>query len=98
MTPLNAGSLWTTYSLPRGFGIAGGIIARARQFASTDNLATLPAYARVDAAFFFRRARFDLQANLQNLGNIRYFDAAQSDFQIYPAAPINASITTRWRF
>lgn len=27
-----------------------------------------------------------------------YYDAAQSDFQIYPAVPVNASMSLRWRF
>ncbi len=38
------------------------------------------------------------QANLQNLANLRYFDAAQTDFQIRPAAPIHASVTLRYSF
>lgn len=98
MTPLHAGSLWSTYSLPAGFGVGVGLVARALQFASTDNLAHLPAYARVDASVFYRRARWDIQANLQNLANQRIWDAAQSDFQIYPAAPLSGQLTARYRF
>jgi outer membrane receptor protein involved in Fe transport len=36
--------------------------------------------------------------NIQNVGNIRYYDSAQSDYQIYPAAPVNGSVTLRYRF
>ena len=46
----------------------------------------------------YRRPRYELQANLQNLANRRIYDAAQSDFQIYPAALINGSVTARYRF
>jgi catecholate siderophore receptor len=98
MSPLNGASLWTTYSLDNGLGFSAGLVSRAKQFASTDNLAALPEYARVDASIFYRRARYEIQANVINLGNIRYYDAAQSDYQIYPAAPINAALTLRWRF
>ena len=98
MSPLNGASLWTTYSFANGFGLSAGLISRARQFASTDNLAALPAYARLDASLFYRRARYELQANIQNLANSRFYDAAQSDYQIFPAAPINASLTARYRF
>ena len=98
MNALHSASFWTTYSFGGGWGVSGGLVARARQFAATDNLAQLPAYARVDAAVFYRKAHYELQANLQNLGNIRYYDAAQSDYQIYPAAPISGVVTARWRF
>ena len=98
ITPLHSCSLWTTYTFASGFGVAGGLVARDVQFASTDNLARLPAYARVDASVFFRRARYEFQVNLQNLANARMYDAAQSDYQIEPAAPINGSATLRWRF
>ena len=98
MNPLHSGSLWTTYSLASGFGLGGGLIARSAQFAATDNLARLPAYVRVDATAFYRRGRCEFQVNLQNVGNLRYFDAAQSDFQIYPAAPVNGSAIVRYSF
>jgi catecholate siderophore receptor len=98
MSPLHAGSLWTSYTFDAGFGFGAGLVTRAKQFASTDNLAALPSYARVDASVFYRRARYEVQANIQNVGNVRYYDAAQSDYQIYPAAPINAALTVRWRF
>lgn len=98
MSALNSASLWTSYSFNGGFGFAGGLVSRAKQFAATDNLAVLPAYARVDASVFWRRARYDLQVNIQNVGDVKYYDAAQSDYQIYPAAPINAAVTATWRF
>jgi catecholate siderophore receptor len=98
MVPLHSGSLWSTYQFANGVGFGGGLVSRDDQFASTDNLAMLPSYTRVDAMFFYRRARYEVQGNLVNAGNLRYFDAAQSDYQIYPAAPINGSVTVRWRF
>ena len=98
MSPLHGASLWTSYSFGNGFGVAGGLIARSVQFASTDNLAKLPAYGRLDLSAFYRTARYEVQANVQNVGDARYFDAAQSDYQIYPAAPVNGSVMVRYRF
>ena len=98
MTPLHGASIWSTYSLANGLGFSAGVVSRARQFASTDNLATLPAYARVDASASYQRSRYEMQINVENVGNIRYFDAAQSDYQIYPAAPVSGSVTVRYHF
>jgi len=52
----------------------------------------------VDASVFYRAARYDVQVNIQNVGNRRFYDAAQSDYQIYPAAPVNGTATIRYRF
>ena len=98
MTPLHNSSLWTSYDFRNGFGVAAGMVAKARQFAATDNLARLPGYARVDASVFYRAARYDVQVNIQNVGNRRFYDAAQSDYQIYPAAPVSGTATIRYRF
>ncbi len=80
MNPLHGGSVWTSYTFGNGFGVGGGLIARSAQFASTDNLAKLPAYGRLDLSAFYRTARYEVQANLQNVTDSRYYDAAQSDY------------------
>ena len=98
MTALRNGSLWTSYDFRNGFGVAAGMVSKSAQFAATDNLARLPGYARVDASAFYRAARYELQVNVQNVGNHRFYDAAQSDYQIYPAAPISGTATVRYRF
>ncbi len=98
MNALHSASLWSTYTFRNTFGFGAGLVTRSAQFAATDNLARLPAYARLDASLFYRRARYELQANIQNFTNQRFYDAAQSDYQIYPASPISGTLTARWRF
>jgi catecholate siderophore receptor len=98
MTALHNGTVWSTYQFKDGFGFGGGVIAKSAQFPAPDNLAKLPGYAEVNASIFYRARKFEIQGNLRNLGNLRYYDAAQSDYQIYPAAPINGSVTVRYRF
>lgn len=98
MTALHNTSLWTSYDFRNGFGLAAGMVGKSAQFAAQDNLARLPGYVRVDASAFYRAAHYDVQVNLQNIGNRRFYDAAQSDYQIYPAAPISGSATVGYRF
>jgi catecholate siderophore receptor len=98
MTALHNTSLWTSYDFRNGFGVAAGMVGKSAQFAAQDNLARLPGYVRVDASAFYRTGRYDVQVNLQNIGDRRFYDAAQSDYQIYPAAPISGSATIRYRF
>ena len=98
MTALHNASLWTSYDFRNGFGVGAGMVGKSAQFAAQDNLARLPGYVRMDASAFYRAARYDVQVNLQNIGNRRFYDAAQSDYQIYPAAPISGSATIRYRF
>ena len=103
MNSLHSGSVWTTYEFGdwlgvRGLGVGAGLVSRSSQFASTDNLARLPGYARVDVSTFYRRGHYEVQANVQNVGSERYYDAAQSDYQIYPAAPVNGTVTLRREF
>jgi catecholate siderophore receptor len=98
MTALHNTTLWTSFEFRDGFGVAGGVVGKSAQFAATDNLARLPGFVRMDASAFYRTGRYDVQLNIQNVGNVRYYDSAQSDYQIYPAAPVNGSVTLRYRF
>jgi catecholate siderophore receptor len=98
MTALQNTTLWMSYEFRDGLGVAGGLVGKSAQFAATDNLARLPGFVRMDGSAFYRTGRYDVQVNIQNVGNIRYYDSAQSDYQIYPAAPVNGSATLRYRF
>ena len=57
-------------------------------FATIDNTVTLPGYARIDVAGFFRITRqVRLQANVENLFDKRYFINADSNTNISPGFP-----------
>jgi catecholate siderophore receptor len=57
-------------------------------FAAIDNTVTLPAYTRTDAAGYFRlNDRLRLQANVENLTNVRYYINADSNTNISPGFP-----------
>jgi catecholate siderophore receptor len=99
LTPRNSGNLWLTYQLPRGFRLGFGGYARSRSFTSPNNLVTLPGYARLDASLAWRTEKhYEISFNLKNLTNRRYFETAHSDTQIMPGAPLNGSVSFRYRW
>jgi catecholate siderophore receptor len=90
-------NLWSTYSFENGFGVGGGVIFNDSRFAEVNNLVALPAFTRVDATVFYRKRHYEVAANLRNLANAKYYETANSNFQIMPGSPINGTITTRLR-
>jgi catecholate siderophore receptor len=99
LTPRNSGNLWLTYQLPRGFRLGFGGYARSKSFTSPNNLVTLPGYARLDASLSWRSEKhYEISFNLKNLTNRDYYETSHSDTQIMPGAPINGSISLRYRW
>jgi catecholate siderophore receptor len=99
LTPRNSGNLWLTYQLPRGFRVGFGGNARSKSFTSPNNLVTLPGYARFDASLSWRSEKhYEISFNLKNIANRKYYETAHSDTQILPGAPINGSISLRYRW
>jgi catecholate siderophore receptor len=98
LVPLHSGSIWATYQFENGFGFGSGVIYNADRFVASDDLVVLPGFTRVDATVFYRQRHYDVALNLRNVGNVRYYDTAQGNFQIYPGSPISGVITTRLRW
>jgi catecholate siderophore receptor len=96
--PLHSGNIWATYRFGSGFGFGGGVIYNDDRYVANDNTVTLPAFTRVDATLFWRKQHYDFAVNVRNLGNIRYYETAHANSQIYPGAHINATVTTRFRW
>ncbi len=98
LVPKHAFNLWTTYAFDNGFGFGGGVIYNDDRFAETNNLVLLPGYTRVDATLFYKKRHYDFAVNVRNIGNVKYYEAANSNFQIMPGSPVNAYVTTRVRW
>ncbi|MGH9558590.1 MAG: TonB-dependent receptor, partial [Bryobacteraceae bacterium] len=98
LVPRRSGNLWATYFWSNGFGIGAGAYQSSARFAANDNLAMLPGYVRLDAALFYGRGKWRASINIRNLLDRGYYEAAQSDSQIMPGAPVNglATIAYRW--
>lgn len=99
LTPRNSGNFWMTYQLPKNFRLGFGGNVRSKTFTSTNNLVTLPGYARFDASLSWRTEKhYEIAFNLKNILNRKYFETAHNDNQIMPGAPINGSLSLRYRW
>ena len=75
------------------------MIYRGNFYASVDNMVAIPAFTRVDAALYWTlNPSLQLQLNVENLGNIRYFASANSNSNISPGAPRSAWVSVNFRF
>ena len=103
-TPKSAFTSWTTYTLPYGFKIGGGVRYSGRLLRGTDGAVGTPAYADdywvVDAMAAYKVTRWlDLQLNVYNLGAQRYVAAInKSGYRYTPGAPRWASLTANFHF
>ena len=99
LVPRHSFSLWNRYDVSRRLGLGLGLIARSKSFASISNQVRLPAFARVDAAVYFKVWRgVEAQLNLENLLGAHYFPTAHNDNNIAPGAPRTARLTLRFGF
>ena len=97
--PRHSASLWNRYDFNPSFGVGLGIVHRGAIFANIDNRVTLPAFTRVDAALYWTLGpSLQLQLNVENLGDKRYFAAAHSNNNISPGAPRSAWISVNYRY
>jgi len=86
--PKHAASLWTRFDPTEMLGSAIGVIHQGRRFSATDNLVSMPGYTRVDGAVYFKVApELDLQLNVENIFNERYFLYAHSNTNHTPGSP-----------
>lgn len=100
--PRNSPSLWTTYEFQtgdlKGFGFGGGVTFVDNRQGDLDNTFTLPSYARVDAALYYRRNNWRIALNIKNLFNAYYFESAASRNSVYPGAPFTVLGTVSVEF
>jgi catecholate siderophore receptor len=73
----NSASVWSNYKLTKKLKFGLGIYSVSQQFGNAANTFLIPGYTRYDGmvAYKFNRT-FDLQLNLQNITNKRYFTEA----------------------
>ena len=74
-TPDHTASLWTTYRIPRGVEIGGGVQYVGDRFNNNSGTRVAPAYWLLDAMAGYRLTeRLTLRLNGLNLANKRYID------------------------
>lgn len=97
--PRHSASLWNRYDVNASFGVGLGIIHRGAIYANVDNRVTLPAFTRFDGAVYWTlNPSVQLQLNIENLGNKRYFASAHSNNNLSPGTPRSAWLTMNVHF
>ena len=97
--PRHSLSLWNRYDFSPAWGAALGVIARSAVYASVSNTVVLPGFTRFDGAVYFKPpGKFQLQLNLENLLNKKYYASAHSNDNIAPGSPRALRMTALWRF
>mgnify|MGYP001025845207 FL=1 len=97
--PRHSASLWNRYDFNDSVGAGLGVVYRGEIYANADNKVALPAFTRVDAALYWTLSpSLQLQLNVENLGNTRYFASAHSNNNISPGAPRSAWVSLNFRY
>jgi len=97
--PEHTFSLWNRYDFTPNWGVGLGSVYRSKMFAATDNLVTLPGFLRFDAAVYYKvNKNIQLQVNVENLFDKKYYASANSNTNITPGSPIaaNAGISVKF--
>ena len=80
-TPRQTFNLWTSYQLPYGFKIGGGVEFKSKRYGASPtgtaafNPNTVPSYARWDAMLAYEKPKYTVKLNVQNVFDKLYYDA-----------------------
>ena len=74
-TPRHTATLWSTYEPAPHWEAGGGATYMSARYAANNNLVQVGGYIRWDAMVAYHQPRYDLQLNLWNLTDKRYYDA-----------------------
>lgn len=86
--PQHSASLWNRYDFSSVWGAGLGIVYRSKIYTSTDNTVVLPGFTRLDGAVYYVvNKNINLQANIENLLDKKYYASANSNNNITPGSP-----------
>ncbi len=98
-TPRNSVSLWNTYAVMPDLTIGGGAFYVDKQFGNPANSVVIPSYVRIDAmANYTINKNLNLQLNVQNLTDERYFNAAYTTHYAQVAPGRLAFLTLNFKY
>lgn len=97
--PKHSASLWNRFDFNDRFGLGLGTIYRGAIYPSTDNTVEVPGFVRWDAGAYYTVSDvLQLQLNLENVFDKRYYASANSNNNISPGAPRAATLSARISF
>ena len=98
-TPRNSFNLWTTYEVIPKLTVGGGATYVDSRFGNEANSVEVPSYWRYDAmATYALTKNVDLQLNVQNLTDKRYFDQVFQTHYAHVAAGRTALMSANFHF
>jgi catecholate siderophore receptor len=100
LTPKVSGSVWTTYRLPIGVRVGGGVRYTDDVFINAANTIRSPGYHLVDGLVEYDvNSHLSLRANIYNLTNEKYIRNVNNNGGRYnPGNPRSALLTTNVKF
>lgn len=106
--PKHTLAVWNRYNVNATWGAGVGVIHRSKMFAANELIATsaaplpnvvLPGYTRVDAALYYALSpTMQLQLNVENLFDKKYYLNANSNNNITPGSPRAVRVTLNAKF
>ncbi len=98
-TPKHSATLWTTYAIDSQFTLGAGATYMDKVYADNTNYRWAPAYTRFDAmARYNVNQNVDLQLNLNNLSDKRYFTKLSSPHYTTEAEGRNAVLSLNFKY
>ncbi len=95
----NSATLWTTYQVLPQFTIGGGATYMDKVFGNATNTKWVPSYVRYDAmARYTVNKNVDLQLNVNNLSDKRYFTKAYASHYATEAEGRNAVLSVNFKY
>ncbi len=91
-------NVWVSKELRNGLGAAAGLRALSEQFVGEDNRYTIPGYATLDAAVFYKTSRGRLSVNLKNITGTDYATRGFGGVSAIPARPFECVARVELRF
>ena len=100
--PKNQGSIWTKYTFVNaglnglGIGLGGNFVTE--RTLSLNNVQTIPGYALLNGAIYYKIDKFQFQVNLNNLTNKTHWVGGYDYLRLFPGAPRNFMATVSYTF
>ena len=104
-TPKQTFNLWTTYQLPQGFKIGGGMEYKSKRYGGAPtgtaafNPNWVPSYTRWDAMIAYEQPKYTIKLNVQNVFDKLYYDAIYDNGGFtYVGQPRRFIVSTEYKF
>ena len=98
-TAKNSASIWTTYAVLPNLTVGGGAFYVDKQYGNAANTVEIPSYVRLDAMANYKIDKnLNLQLNVQNLTDERYFNSTYSTHYAQVAAGRLAFLSLNFKY